>query len=233
MKTGILILAIGALEITCHGQMVEPYGTMAEPATVIFNEDKAILEQRIIQNLGRLQGVETDAKTGEPIFEKSAYHPDWPKEWPLYSSLATNIAQMEMDSIRVWWQPPKPASQKISQGGRDIKPVRSEIWIVVGCLRSNRQASVVRLCREWTYNLRAHIRYTEIPLWRMDQSRDGSYASDHKWLRQLAPGKDYPVEYSCAEYDSRILQVLRTLPPRNSAAGTFSGATRDVPDKSL
>jgi hypothetical protein len=210
MKTIAFLLLIGTLGGMCEAQPVEPYGDMAKSVTMIFKEDKAVLEGRIIENLGRLQGVEIDSKTGKPKIEKKVWRPHWPRE----SSLATNAAQMEMESITVWWTPPKPPPQKVSEGGSNIKPVRSEIWIVVGCLKTNHQASVIRLRREWTYNARNHVPYTEIPLFRGNSSNGGGYPSDHDWLHQLASGKEYPIEYDDLAYDSKILDVLKTLPSK-------------------
>jgi hypothetical protein len=203
----IFLLLLG---LKCFAQKIEPYGDMTKSATIVFNEDKAKLEQRIVENLGQLKGVEIDGKTDKPKLEKKAWRPDWPRE----SWMATNVSQMDMESIKVWWMPPKPSPQKISEGGSNIKPVRSQIWIVVGCLKTNRQASVICLEREWTYNVRSHFPYTEIPLFRGNSSDGGSYPSDHDWLHQLAPRKEYPVEYSCVEYDSKILEVLKTFPPK-------------------
>ncbi|MEI7851464.1 MAG: hypothetical protein WCH86_06485 [Kiritimatiellales bacterium] len=203
MKMSIFLFLIGALSGICHAQKMEPYGDMAKPVTMIFNEDMATLMERIVQNLEQLQGVEKDSKTGKPRFERKVWRP---------SLMTTNTTQMDLESITVWWTPPKASPQKVSNGGGNIKPLRSEIWIVVGCLKTNRQASVIRLRREWTYNIRAHIPYTEIPLCRTERKSGGSYLSDRDWLHQLAPEKEHPGEYDDVVYASNILQVLRTIP---------------------
>jgi hypothetical protein len=117
--------------------------------------------------------------------------------------------------MTVWWMPPKPPPQKVSEGGKNIKPVRSVICITIGCLKTNHQACAVQVEREWTYNARMHVPYTEIPLLRGESSEQGSYLSDHKWLHQLAPKKELSVEYTYGAYDSKILEILKTLPVKS------------------
>jgi hypothetical protein len=87
---------------------------------------------------------------------------------------------------------------------------------------------VIRVDREWSYDIRAHVRYTEIPLWTTAQDRQGSYQSDHHWLHKLAPGKEYPTEFSCVEYDSKILDILKTLPSGQRAAAPSASDTNSV-----
>lgn len=205
MKIYASLALVVALVAVVSAQEVEPYGDMTKAVTMVFNEDMATLEQHVVDGLSRLQGVETDQKTGMPHFEKKLWRPNM---------MVTNVSQMDMVSIKVFWMPPKPPPQKVSAGGSNIKPLRSTVWIVVGCLKTNHHASVVRLEREWTYNARAHIPYTEIPLCRTDDSSQGSYPSDREWVRQLAPEAKYPVEFTCLEFDSRILEVLKTLPTK-------------------
>ena len=42
---------------------------MGKSVTMIFNEDMAVLRRKIIENVGQLQGVEVDSKTGKPKLE--------------------------------------------------------------------------------------------------------------------------------------------------------------------
>jgi hypothetical protein len=178
---------------------------MTKPVTMIFKADMTTLEKAIIQDLNQLQGVTIDSNRGEPKFEKKK----WRRNFPKSSWMATNAAEMDMETIRIWWMPPKPPPQKVSDGGKNIKPVQSEIGIDIGCLKTNRQASVVCLVREWTYNARNHIPYTEIPLLRSDSTDLGSYSSDRKWLRHLLPEAEFSAEYSEVIYSSKIMEILK------------------------
>jgi hypothetical protein len=207
MKISLLPLLIGALIGTCEAQQMEPYGDMAKSVTMIFNDDITTLRQKIIENAGQLQGVEIDSKTGKPKLETTVLKP---QSWDY-----DNTVQMNLECISVPWMPPKPPPQKISQGGGNITPLRSKIRIFLGCLKTNSYASVISIDREWTYRAWNHFPYTEIPLWKSAQDRQGSYPSDHDWLHKLAPGKEYPTEFSCVEYDSKILEILKTLPSKH------------------
>ncbi|HEY1719381.1 MAG TPA: hypothetical protein VGH42_13970 [Verrucomicrobiae bacterium] len=200
--------------LNSFAQKVEPYGDMTKPITVIFKEDKDLLEQRIIQNLASLQDVEIDSKTGKPKLEKRTLKPNT-RNFSKDSDINVGLAQMDDELIKVWWMPPKPPPQKISEGGSNIKPVRSEITIEIGCLKTNRQASVVRVWREWTYNARTHVPYTEIPLLRGEDSNGGSYASDREWVHQLAPTKEFSTNLNDVVWDPEILEILKTLPVKS------------------
>lgn len=202
------------LGFNSFAQKVEPYGDMTKPITIIFKEDKDLLEQHIIQNLAILQGVEIDDKTGKPSLEKRTLKPDtW--NFSKDSDINVGLDQMDDELIKVWWMPPKPTPQKISEGGSNIKPVRSEITIEIGCLKTNRQASVVRVRREWTYNARTHVPYTEIPLLRGEDSNGGSYASDREWVHQLAPTKEFSTNLNDVVWNPEILEILKTLPVKS------------------
>ena len=202
------------LGFNSFAQKVEPYGDMTKPITIIFKEDKDLLEQHIIQNLANLQGVEVDSKTGKPNLEKRTLKPDT-SNFSEDCEINVGLAQMEDELITVWWMPPKPPPQKISEGGSNIKPVRSQITIEIACLKTNHQASVVQFEREWTYNARTHIPYTEIPFLRSDNSNGGSYPSDLQWIHKLAPNKEYPTNYSDVIWDPQILEILKTLPAKS------------------
>ena len=210
MRKVLFIVLFGMLVLAVAAQNVEPYGEMAKPVTMVFNVEATNLVGKIIQSLGELEGVEIDKKTGEPKFEIEK----WNSNFPQTSWMATNAAQMDLESIKVWWTPPKPPPQKVSAGGGDIKPLRSEIWLVVGCLKTNNQASVVRIRREWTYNARNHFPYTEIPLWRSDSANSGSYPSDRKWLHQFLQEGASSTEYDDVVYSSKILEILKGLPSK-------------------
>jgi hypothetical protein len=235
MKANLYTMLCGLLAGTAFAQYVEPYGGSAKPhpLTVIFNADMADLEKRVIDNLNQLQGVKVDSVTGKAQYEKRPL-PAADTVFSKESEPAKNIAQMNREIITVWWRPPKPRPQKISGGGRNVIPPRSRIDIVIGCLKANRNATVVQIVREWTYNERSHVPHTEIPLWRANSTDSGSYASDHIWLHALMPGKEVPPESDEAVYDSKVLQVLKSLPsaapPVKTAAP--SGQSTAPPDKS-
>jgi hypothetical protein len=207
-KFVVIFLLLG---FNSFAQKVEPYGDMTKPITIIFKEDKDLLEQHIIQNLANLQGVEVDSKTGKPSLEKRRLKPDT-SNFSEDSEINAGLAQIEDELITVWWMPPKPSPQKISEGGGNIKPLRSEITIEIGCLKTNRQASVVCLEREWTYNARLNVPYTEIPFLRGDNSNVGSYPSDRQWVHQLVPNNEYSTNFACVIWDPKILEILKSLP---------------------
>jgi len=206
----IFLLLLG---LNSFAQKVEPYGDMTQSVTAIFNQDKDSLEKRVVQTLENLQGVETDKNTGRPKLEKRTLKPDW--SFSKDSEINTGLTQMDNELITVWWMPPKPSPQKTSEGGGNIKPRRSEITIEISCLKTNHQASVVRLEREWTYSARAHFPYTEFPLWRTVDSRQGSYASDRQWMHYLIPNLEYSTNFTCVVWDKRIMEILKRLPAKS------------------
>ena len=207
MKISIILLLMGVLATCCRGQSLEPFGDMARPTALLYQQGMASLEVAVVAHAGQLQGVQLGEKTGKPKIDKAPWRPDFPKG----SWMADNVAKMDMESIVIAWVPPKPPSLKASEGGSNVEPRRSLIWIIVGCLKGDASSCVVYIERSWTYNIRTHVPYTEIPLWRTDRTMTGSYPSDVAWLRQLAPGATALEEYHCVEYDTRILEALKKL----------------------
>ena len=194
------------LSSVSRAEEMEPTQDMSSQPSVIFYSDVGQIKDQIVRTLSQLQGV--DLASGAPRFETREWQPDFPKD----SWMAKNCASLQFTIYEVSWIPPKPAPQLVSNGGRNIKPVRSKIMIVCGSLIANRKAVVVRLSREWTYDALLHIPYTEIPLWRSEQSKQGSYSSDRSWLHNLMPDKDrgsFAVE---VEYDDKVLGALANIP---------------------
>src|SRR5260221_7105672 len=160
MKT-ITLLFLAVTTISAWTQGVEPSGDMTVKPSAVFSCDVTLIENRIVETLGQLQGVEHNTQSGGQRFQRREWKPDFPKD----SWMAKNCALMSLAIFEVQWMPPKPPSQKTSNGGGNIKPVSSKITIDSGYLKTNCQAVVVRLSRESAYNPRTHIAYNQISLW--------------------------------------------------------------------
>jgi len=177
----------------------------ATPAIAVFNKDETLLKKEILENLDRLQGIEKDAKTGRPPVENRKWH----RAYERGSVWGKNAALMDSeDYIARWTPPPDPHCP-------DAEPRLSEIWITIGCLKTNHRACAVELSRRWVYNARNHIPYTNIPLWRSDfEESFDTYASDHEWLQQLTPVVQYGKKHHepVNLYDMVIMQQLKALP---------------------
>lgn len=205
MKTKATIILSTLLFDIAVASTVEPYGDMSQTNVEVFNEDYSVIKQHIIHGLVSLEGIPLDRETGKPVYAVKEWHPDFPKG----SSMASVSGQLVLESITLSWMPPKPAPQSISNGGKNIRPLPSEIKITIAHLRNDGRATAVDLVRTWQYRGLAHIPYTEIPFFWSTDSKPGSYSSDRLWLQKLSKATIQATLVNEVVYSLTVLVELK------------------------
>ncbi len=205
MKISSALLCATIIANTAWAQKVEPYGEMHETIVVVFRRDSRDVVRRAIAASGQLQGVEVEAKSKQPKMKLEVRHLDFPKG----SWMRQNADQLDVKSLTLWWTPPKAPPQRISEGGKYIRSLRSSIDIDIASLRGKQSPTAVFLRRRWDYRGLGHIPYTEVPLPPLRTSDSGSYSSDKAWVRNLALGVQKTEFKNTIIYSPEVLSSLK------------------------
>jgi hypothetical protein len=129
----------------------------------------------------------------------------------------------------VFWWPPTPPRQRVSQGG-GIVPQRSSVRITVGSVEGWTNLSYVELGRTIRFRQTLHIPHTEIPFGRGIGLDWVLYPSDVNWLRNLMGATNHVVK-ELPDVGITDLELGKEVEKILGRAPRLAVRTSDVPDR--